>query len=57
VFQKLTALDDKRIESLSNSEDAFWGKVGVSFRDELALMLLNGFKLELEALHCLGMDF
>ena len=53
VFQKLTALDRKRIASLLDTDSFLREGDG----EEIQLMRERGYKLELEALYWLGCDF
>ena len=71
VFQKLTSLDKKRIQFLSNTftnesalvQDNFSccmesdEEEQLTLLDELSIMSEQGYKLELEALYWLGMDY
>jgi|UniRef100_A0A8J9X0T0 meiotic recombination protein SPO11 len=59
VFQSLTALDKRRLEHHLLSEQHGWTTFGPDERrvEELEEMLKNGYKMELEALNWLGMDF
>ncbi|KAL7576032.1 hypothetical protein ACA910_000819 [Epithemia clementina (nom. ined.)] len=58
VFQELTVLDRKRLEdSLLGSFGFEWTCCSERRVEELELMRDNGYKMELEALHWLGMDF
>ena len=58
VFQELTSLDRKRLEdSLMGSLGYEWTSYSERRLEELELMSKNGYKMELEALHWLGMDF
>uniref|UniRef100_A0A7S2UM25 DNA topoisomerase (ATP-hydrolyzing) n=1 Tax=Attheya septentrionalis TaxID=420275 RepID=A0A7S2UM25_9STRA len=58
VYQSLTELDERRIESLCRETSPFTNVLnGYERRDELRCMAKAGYKVELEALHWLGMDF
>jgi len=54
VFQKLTDLDNKRITSLLDPENAFLAEED---EDEVRKMEEAGYKVELEALYWLGPDY
>lgn len=54
VFQKLTDLDNKRIDSLLDPEDPFLTE---EEQDEVREMGDAGYKVELEALYWLGPDY
>jgi hypothetical protein len=64
VFQAMTPGDVKRLQSLMNEETSSWindARVPPHVRDrrmdELELMLELGYKVELEAMHWLGMEY
>ncbi len=59
VFQQLTDVDKKRLEKLCQPYHPFHDNHDHQQErlDELCLMQTNGYKVELEALHWLGMDF
>jgi hypothetical protein len=56
VFQKLSDMDMKKLKSLLDETNEFV-HLNESRRMELELMKQNGWKVELESLHWLGMDF
>lgn len=56
VFQKLSDMDVKKLNSLMNETNEFV-HLNESRRMEIELMKENGWKVELESLHWLGMDF
>lgn len=56
VYQKLTELDLKKINSLNNETNQFMNVNEVRTM-EMELMKKNGWKVELESLHWLGIDF
>ena len=59
VFQKLTEQDEKRLQRTLMSNEHEWTEIGDSEKrwEELEMMLDNGYKMELEALQWLGMDY
>lgn len=58
VFQQLTVADHKRLDSLMNESSLFCQQGNSSLRmQELREMKENGYKVELEALNWLGMDY
>ena len=56
TFQQLTEKDLKKLESMTHETHAFHQKSEARL-DELVLMQEKGYKMELEALHWMGMDF
>jgi meiotic recombination protein SPO11 len=56
VFQALTDIDKKRLDSLCDESHAFHSGNNAKL-DELILMRQCGYKIELEALHWMGMDY
>lgn len=58
VFQQLTTLDENRLTKTLLAESGHaWTDVNLERLQELEDMLENGYKMELEALHWLGMDY
>lgn len=58
VFQRLTDIDKRRIRGLKSETSPFLrGRDREERLEELFAMESNGYKMELEALHWLGMDF
>lgn len=59
VFQQMTDLDYKRIQRLITIEEekTIHDESAQEKLEELKLMKRNGYKVELEALHWLGMDY
>ena len=59
VYQSLTDNDRKRLDKLCHESHPFHSQCATSEErlDELLLMKKNGYKVELEALHWLGMDY
>ena len=59
VFQRLTSVDERRLEKLLGEVHAFHNnhRDGEERLQELEIMQSNGYKVELEAMHWLGMDF
>ena len=57
VFQVLTDTDKKRLEKLCDESHALLHHGNDNKLHELILMQENGYKIELEALHWMGMDY
>lgn len=59
VYQRLTEVDERRLEKLCSETHPFHNnhRDGEERLDELELMQANGYKVELEAMHWLGMDY
>lgn len=59
AFQQLSALDEKRLTNTLLKEEHRWTNYGQDDRrmEELEDMLESGYKVELEALNWLGMDY
>jgi len=57
VFQQMTELDYKRVNKLISIEREREENRDFEKIKELELMMANGYKVELEALHWLGMDY
>ena len=59
VYQRLTEIDQHRLEKLCGETHLFHNnhRDGEERLEELELMQSNGYKVELEAMHWLGMDY
>lgn len=59
VYQRLTDVDERRLEKLLGEAHPFHNdhRDGEERLQELEIMQSNGYKVELEAMHWLGMDF
>ena len=60
VYQQLTSVDERRLEKLLEETHPFHNNHeldGDERLQELEIMQSNGYKVELEAMHWLGMDF
>ena len=59
VYQRLTDVDERRLEKLCDECHPFHSnhRDGEERLEELQLMQSNGYKVELEAMHWLGMDY
>jgi meiotic recombination protein SPO11 len=59
VYQRLTDVDERRLEKLCDECHPFHNnhRDGEDRLEEVQLMQSNGYKVELEAMHWLGMDY